>query len=158
MGDGGWAFEPRCRSATLATVAPDGRPRLVPICFVLVEAGESGGIQLYSPLDEKPKRAGDLRRLARVRDILERPRVALLFERWSEDWSQLAWLRAHGTASLLEPSDEPAVHRSVVAALREKYPQYRSQLIDSAPLIRVEIDDTTAWSATDASPLEPPMR
>ena len=61
------------RTATLATLDPDGRPRLVPICYVVDAAAI-----VWSPLDEKPKTAGDVRSLARVRDIRARPEVALL--------------------------------------------------------------------------------
>ena len=97
------AFLAAARTATLATIAPDGSPRLVPVCFVVRD-----GTDLYVPLDEKPKRTDDPRELARVRDILERPSVALLVDRWSEDWSELGWLRIRGDASLVEPADDPA--------------------------------------------------
>jgi coenzyme F420-0:L-glutamate ligase/coenzyme F420-1:gamma-L-glutamate ligase len=136
------------RSATLATLSPSGQPRLVPVCFVLAEpARGEAGTSLYSPLDEKPKRSGDVRELARVRDIAERPAVTLLFERWSEDWSQLAWLRARGMAALVEPQGSDASHRWAVDALRLKYPQYRSQGIESLPMIRISISEVIGWSA-----------
>ncbi len=77
------------RRATLATLGPAGRPRLVPICFVL----DPGSDLLFTPLDDKPKRTADPRRLARVRDIAERPAVGVLVDRWDEDWSRLAWGR-----------------------------------------------------------------
>ena len=82
------------RRATLATVAPDGRPRLVPICFVVIDD------VLWSPLDEKPKSVDDVRSLARVRDIVERPTASVLVDRWSEDWSELAWVRITGRATM----------------------------------------------------------
>jgi uncharacterized pyridoxamine 5'-phosphate oxidase family protein len=41
-------FLAEARRAVLATIAPDGRPRLVPICFVL----DPGRPILYTPLDE----------------------------------------------------------------------------------------------------------
>ena len=131
-----------CRTATLATVAADGRPRLVPICFVLDQAGR----MVSTPLDDKPKRGRDPRDLARVRDIRSRPGVALLFERYSEDWTQLAWVRVGGRADLLEP-DAGAVHAAVVVALRAKYPQYRVHDLDRSPLIQIVVADVTGWSA-----------
>ena len=68
------------RTAVLATLSPAGWPRLVPICFVLMDApGVPARPVLYSPLDEKPKRVHDVRRLARIRDIAVRPDVTLLF-------------------------------------------------------------------------------
>src|SRR5687768_8942618 len=86
------------RRAVLATIAPDGRPRLVPIVYAIstVRTGDSKPLVLYSALDEKPKSVADPRDLARVRDVLERPRVSLLVDRWSEDWSELCWLRLEG--------------------------------------------------------------
>lgn len=143
------------RTATLATVSGTGQPRLVPVCFVLADPPpDEPGPVLYTPLDEKPKRGGDLRELARVRDIMERPAVTLLFDRWSEDWSHLAWLRAGGTASLLEPDQDPSTHGRAVAALRAKYPQYRSQAIDERPMLRIVIDHVTSWEATRSLPGE----
>jgi PPOX class probable F420-dependent enzyme len=137
------------RIATLATIDGGGQPRLVPICFVLDEpAFQDPGAVLYSPLDEKPKREGDVHALARVRDIAERPGVTLLFERWSEDWSQLGWLRARGAARLVEPHDDAIAHRRAVKALRVKYPQYLVHRIDASPLIRVVIVEATWWTAT----------
>jgi PPOX class probable F420-dependent enzyme len=106
---------------------------------------------LYSPLDEKPKRAVDVRDLARVRDIAERPEVTLLFERWSEDWPRLAWLRARGLATLVEPEQDTEAHRRAVDALRAKYPQYRAQRIEALPMIRVVILEATSWSAAAGS-------
>jgi coenzyme F420-0:L-glutamate ligase/coenzyme F420-1:gamma-L-glutamate ligase len=150
------AFIESRRTATWATLSGTGQPRLVPICFVLADphAEEAARPVLYSPLDEKPKRSRDVRCLARVRDIAERPRVTLLFERWDEDWSHLAWLRASGTASVVGSWEDAEAHRRVVQALRTKYPQYRSQAIDASPLIRVVIDEVVGWSAT-SGPLQP---
>ncbi len=102
---------------------------------------------MYVPLDEKPKRGGDVRELARVRDILVRPRVTLLFEHWSEDWTALAWVRAEGIATLREPDDDAAAHRRSLVALRDRYPQYLSHSLEDRPLIRIELDGITSWSA-----------
>lgn len=120
---------------------------MVPICFVLADPdADDSRTFLYSPLDAKPKRGVDVRGLARVRDIAERPEVTLLFERWSEDWSRLAWLRARGMATLMEPHVE--AHRRAVHALRIKYPQYREHPIETLPMIRVIIGEAISWSAT----------
>lgn len=127
------------RRASLATIDARGRPRLVPICFVVSDD------VLWSPLDEKPKSVGDLRSLARVRDIFERPSVSVLVDRWSEDWSELAWLRIVGRAQLVDPAP-PAV----VEALRAKYPQYRGHRLESRPMLAITIDGVTAWRASSA--------
>ena len=126
------------RTATLATIAPDGRPRLVPVCFVLAE----DGTRLWIALDEKPKSIADPRDLARVRDVLARPEVTMLVDRWSEDWTGLAWLRLAGRASLVEPADVPA---GIVASLRAKYPQYATHALESRPMLAVAIESRTSW-------------
>ncbi len=126
------------RRATLGTIDPDGRPRLVPICFVVVED------VLWTPLDEKPKTVADPRALARVRDIEERPEVTLLVDHWSEDWSELGWLRLRGRATVIEPERVPD---GIVPALRAKYPQYEQQELEHRPVIRVELDRVTSWFA-----------
>jgi PPOX class probable F420-dependent enzyme len=138
------AFLAAARTATLATIAPDGSPRLVPVCFVVGSSGSDAPV-LYVPLDEKPKAADDLRDLARVRDILRRPGVALLVHRWSEDWSELGWLRLRGEASLIEASDDPAAHATVIADLRAKYPQYVSHRLEERPLIRIDVTGASSW-------------
>ena len=137
------------RTATLATLSPGGRPRLVPICFILADSLHSPET-LYSPLDEKPKGVADVRQLARVRDIQHRPEVSLLFEHWSEDWAELAWLRTQGSAELLEPHDDALALLEAVDALRAKYPQYQDQRIDVLPMIRIALDAVRSWSASDA--------
>jgi len=131
------------RRAVLATLAPDGTPRLVPIAFVFTD-----GI-IYSPLDEKPKTVADPRDLARVHDIEQRPRVSVLVDAWDEDWTRLAWLRLKGTARLISPAGESVPeHASAVSLLRSKYPQYASHALESRPIIRIEVRRTTSWFAT----------
>ncbi|MEX1296052.1 MAG: TIGR03668 family PPOX class F420-dependent oxidoreductase [Candidatus Limnocylindrales bacterium] len=142
------AFIEGRRTATLATISKAGLPRLVPICFVLADEVSGSALPvLYSPLDEKPKRSADVHDLARVRDIIDRPMATLLFERWDEDWTRLAWVRATGTASIVEPGERPTAHRRLAAAMRDKYPQYRDQSIETSPMIRVVLEKVTAWSA-----------
>jgi PPOX class probable F420-dependent enzyme len=138
------AFLAAARTAVLATIDGGGMPRLVPICFVVTDLPH---LVVHTPLDEKPKRVGDAHDLARVRDILERAEVALLVDRWSEDWSRLGWLRLRGIAELVEPDDVAAAdeHRTVVAALRQKYPQYASHDLDDRPLIRIAIEGSRSW-------------
>jgi PPOX class probable F420-dependent enzyme len=127
------------RRATLGTVDPEGRPRLVPICFVVLED------VLWTPLDEKPKAVADPHALARVRDIEARSEVAVLVERWSEDWTDLAWLRLRGRAAVIEPDQVPS---GIIQALRGKYPQYERHDLEHRPVIRVELERMTSWFAT----------
>jgi PPOX class probable F420-dependent enzyme len=137
-------FVERARRAILATIAPDGRPRLVPICFALDVVRPV----LYSPLDEKPKDVDNPRLLARVLDIGRDPRVSVLVDRWDEDWSRLGWVRLTGSATLVEPSGEDAEeHQIVVAMLRRRYEPYWEHDLDRRPLIRVTVDHATSWGA-----------
>ncbi len=136
------AFLGGARRAVLATIASDGRPRLVPICFVL----DPEGPVLYTPLDEKPKATDDTMRLARVRDVRADPRVSVLVDRWDEDWVHLAWLRCHGTAAVLASDASVADERGhAIAALRSKYPQYATHALEDLPIIRIEIERATSW-------------
>ena len=133
------------RRAVLATIAPDGQPRLVPICYVV----DAERPIIYSPLDRKPKRSQDPFGLARVRDIAADPRVTLLADRWDEDWSRLAWLRLEGLAALFHPSDPG--HSAVVAALRARHPQYERQKLDDRPMLEVVVERVVRWSAPPTS-------
>ena len=135
------AFIDSTRRAVLATISPDGRPRLVPICFSLDPVRPV----LYTPLDDKPKRANDPLTLARVRDILADPRVTVLLDRWDEDWTQLAWLRADGAAAIVDPSSSGPEQAAAVAALRERYPQYEHHRLDERPVIRITLERVTDW-------------
>ena len=134
-------FLESARRAVLATIAPDGHPRLVPICFVV--AGEPP--ILYTPIDDKPKRTEDPLTLARVRDIAADPRVVILVDRWDEDWTRLSWLRVEGRGTLLQPSATPAENAAAVTALRAKYRQYETHRLELRPLIRVTLDRVTDW-------------
>ncbi len=136
------AFLGAARRATLGTIAPDGRARLVPVCFVLEEE------VVFIALDDKPKRSADPMELARVQDILARPAVSLLVDVWDEDWSMLGWVRADGLADLLDP--RAPGHAHAVAALRMKYPQYASHALSGRPLIRIAIERLVAWGTLDA--------
>lgn len=147
------AFLAAARTATLATIRPDGRPRLVPVCFVLGDDDAIGRPRLYSPIDEKLKRSGEPAALARVRDIVARPGVSLLVDRWDEDWARLGWLRCDGTAELIDPgtNDDAILDERTIAidALREKYPQYAGHRLEDRPIIRLTIEGASRWGALD---------
>jgi PPOX class probable F420-dependent enzyme len=145
----------------LATVDGEGEPRLVPVCFVALDREpERGGSTdalrdagwpvIYSPIDDKPKTGIDPLSLARVRDVLARPAVTLLVDRWDEDWTRLAWLRLHGTATLLDPSSEDAAaeRAGAIVALRAKYPQYADHRLETRPIIRIAVTRASSWDAT----------
>lgn len=139
----------RSRRGVLATIASDGRPRLVPIAYAVAPWTDGEGrVLLYSALDEKPKTVADPRRLARVRDILARPQVSVLVDRWSEDWSRLAWVRIEGDATLVEPAPgtaEGGRHADAVRLLRERYPQYADQRLEERPVLRIVCGRAVSW-------------
>lgn len=133
------AFLHVARTATLATIDPTGLPRLVPICFVV---DEGDGLRLVTPIDDKPKSVRDPRALARVRDIVARPEVSVLIDRWDEDWARLAWLRLTGRAAVIDPGTAPA---GALDALRAKYPQYVAHRLEGRPMIAIAIRAATSW-------------
>jgi PPOX class probable F420-dependent enzyme len=117
--------------ARLATASASGEPHIVPIVFAV------DGDTIYSAVDGKPKRSRSLKRLA---NIEANPRVSLLVDSYSADWSQLWWVRADGICSVLD-SSVPAV-----LALRAKYPQYQDVSLDG-PFLRIAVTRWADWAA-----------
>jgi PPOX class probable F420-dependent enzyme len=115
--------------ARLATIRPDGSPRVVPICFAL------DGDTLYTAVDEKPKRT---RRLARLADIERDPRVEVVIDRYDDDWTRLWWVRLRGRARVVD-QDQRALE-----LLAAKYPQYRERPPEG-PFILVAIEGRAGW-------------
>ncbi len=132
------AFLERQRVARLATVDEQGRPHVLPVCFAVVDGA------LYTPIDEKPKH-GDPLALRRVRNILTHPEVCLVADHYVEDWTRLAWLQVRGSAAL---TVDPEERGPALAALRARYPQYRSMDLESRPLIRITVTHVVGWAAT----------
>ena len=124
------------RVAHLATADQYARPHNVPIVFVWRE-----GI-LYTPLDRKPKRDDDWHALRRVRNIETNGRVAIVVDRYDEDWSKLAWVLIEGIATILESGDE---RDSAAKLLTEKYAQYETLSLEGRPIVRVEIERASEW-------------
>jgi len=124
------------RVARLATAGADGRPHLVPVVFAV------DGDTLYTAVDDvKPKTTTRLRRLA---NIAANPAVALLADHYDDDWTALWWVRADGTARLVEPDDAEAARARALLAAR--YPQYR----DAPPpgvAIAVDVTRWSGWAA-----------
>jgi PPOX class probable F420-dependent enzyme len=123
----------------LATVAPDGAPHLVPVCFALA------GDVVYSAVDGKPKHTTDLARLA---NIGAEPRVALLADHYDDDWTRLWWVRVDGDARLVTDPDERA---RALEALAAAYSQYASSPPEGA-VIAVEVRRFSGWSAREGFP------
>lgn len=121
-----------CPVARLATIGPAGLPNLVPVCYALIDG------KFVIAIDEKPKSG---RRLARLRNIDADPRVSLLIDHYEDDWLRLAWLRIEGTAVAIPGASWP----EALAALRQRYPQYRSMALELNPLIVVAPQRTASW-------------
>ena len=138
-------FVESMRVARLATADANGIPHVVPICYALI------GDDLYVTIDEKPKHP-DIRAMKRLRNIEANPAVAVVVDRYDEDWSRLAWVMLRGRADVLDHGDE---HDRAQAGLRERYPQYRTMRIESLPVIALRIARVTAWGALDAPGGEP---
>ena len=128
-------FAMKRRVARLATSDARGRPHVVPICYVF------DGSEIFIALDKKPKSV-DVRRLKRVRNILENPQVSVVVDDYSENWEKLGFVIIHGRARLLEWGAE---QRRAIAMLRDKYEQYREMEIDGSPVIRIVVEEMTGW-------------
>lgn len=122
------------RVARLATADADGRPHVVPVTFDFDGEGS-----LVIAVDHKPKRTLDLRRLRNVR---ANPRVSVLADHYEDDWTRLWWVRADGTAAVIEAD---AGRAGPLSRLRAKYPQYRDA-VPAGPVISVTITAVSGWS------------
>ncbi|MDQ1374370.1 MAG: hypothetical protein QOJ09_1708 [Actinomycetota bacterium] len=121
------------RVARLATVARDGRPRVVPCCFVLA------GDVVYSAVDEKPKSSPDL---ARLKDVAVHPDVTFVVDHYTEDWADVWWARVRGTARMASGDEEVRA----VSLLRDKYPQYQSHQLTR--VVAVDVTEVRGWSGS----------
>ena len=122
------------RVARLATVRRDGSPHLVPVCFAV------SGDAIYTAVDHKPKSTADL---ARLRHIAAEPRVALLADRYDDDWSRLWWVRVDGDAKVVESAQE---RDEALAALAAAYRQY-AERPPEGPVIAVRPRRFRGWKA-----------
>jgi PPOX class probable F420-dependent enzyme len=120
------------RVGRLATVTPEGRPHLVPCCFVL------DGQVVLSAVDAKPKSTLALRRLDNVR---AHPAASLLVDHYAEDWTTLWWVRLDGDARVVDADDE---HEHALDLLAAKYPQYR-QRRPPGPVLALTVATWRAW-------------
>jgi PPOX class probable F420-dependent enzyme len=132
------------RIAHLATADKRAVPHVVPVCFALAEG------TLYITIDEKPKRQSGTA-LKRLRNIIENPTVAVIADRYDEDWARLGWVMLRGRAEILNDGTE---HDDAQALLRLRYPQLQAMRIAQHPVIAIRIEHTASWgnlSTTEAS-------
>jgi PPOX class probable F420-dependent enzyme len=122
------AFVDAARVARLATIAPDGRLHVVPICPAL------DGDRILVATEPTQK----------VRNVEADPRVGLAFDEYDEDWSKLRSVNASGRATI---HGDGAVWDRGRDLLYRKFPHYA----DDAPiepgqtlLLEIELDWVSA--------------
>lgn len=142
------SFLVRQRVARLATASGSGEPHAIPVCFAY------DGRFVHIALDEKPKNV-PATRLKRVRNILENPNVALIADRYSEDWDLLAYVMVRGQAGLVEPDTKK--HTAAVRLLRGKYHQYEKMALEENPVISIRPGRVASWGALDAPERAEPL-
>lgn len=131
------AFLRSARVARLATADKDGLPHVIPICFAF------DGKELYSPIDEKPKKSSPLL-LKRIKNIRANPNVSVVVDRYDDDWKKLAYVLITGGARILTKGRR---HKRAVLLLRRKYPQYRQMAIHERPIIHIQPTHVKSWGA-----------
>ena len=121
------------RVGRLATVTPDGRPHVVPVCFALHEG------DIVTAVDRKPKTTRALQRLANVRAT---GRASLLVDHYEEDWARLWWVRVDGAAEVIESE-------AAIDALARKYEQYRAARPEG-PVVVLHPGAWRSWIPSEA--------
>ena len=110
--------------ARLATVDSECMPYLIPVVFVF--DNDSGSF--FLPIDEKTKRSRP-ESLKRVKNIQQNPNVALLIDKYNEDWRKLFFIMIRGRASIIGgsrlESNDLSLPQKAHKLLYHKYPQYQ---------------------------------
>ena len=135
-----YRFLTKMRIAHLATADRRAVPHVVPVCFAV------SGDRLYITIDEKPKRR-PAAMLKRVKNIAENPAVAVVIDRYDEDWARLGWVMLQGRAEIL---GEGCEHDDAQRLLRSRYPQLEGMSIAQFPVIAVRIGRAMSWGDLSA--------
>jgi PPOX class probable F420-dependent enzyme len=128
------------RVARLATVSAERKPHLVPIVFAMLEDDT-----IVTAVDAKPKRTTALKRLA---NIEAQPAVAVLADEYSEDWSQLWWVRADGHGRVVAPDGDPDLRARALSALSERYAPYRERPPESGAIVVIDVERWSGWTGS----------
>ena len=123
------------RVGYLATADDRANPHVVPVCFTISHH------TLYITIDEKPKRVAGTS-LKRIRNIERNPMVAIVVDRYDEDWALLGWVMLRGPAEILNGGRE---HDHAQALLRSRYQQLAAMQIAEQPVIAVRVEQVTSW-------------
>ena len=127
------------RVARFATADLGGQPHVVPICYAV------SSNTVYFTIDEKPKRSMD-KPLKRIRNLQQNPHVALVVDRYDEDWTRLGWVMVQGEAALLGSGKE---HAKAQRLLKARYPQLDGMQIEDLPVIAIRIKRVVSWGKLD---------
>jgi PPOX class probable F420-dependent enzyme len=119
----------------LGLLDDDGHPRVLPITFAVVDG------DVWSAVDQKPKRVPGAE-LARVRWLRARPASTLTVDRYSEDWSRLAWVQLIGAIAVVDTAGQ----EPVLEALAARYEPYRERA-PGGPLLRLTPARCICWRA-----------
>ncbi len=122
------------RVAHLATVRADGRPHIVPIVFAV------NGDTVYSIADPKPKRGLDL---LRHRNIAAHPAVSVLVDEYREPWEAIWWVRADGSARVVDFGPE---RERALELLRAKYPDYAEWTTPFGAATVISVERWASWA------------
>ncbi|MFQ5897189.1 MAG: pyridoxamine 5'-phosphate oxidase family protein [Candidatus Methylomirabilia bacterium] len=117
------------RVCRVGTADADGTPHVVPVCHVLAD----GRIYFGSGSDAK-----------KVLNLRGNPRVALVFDLYSDAWGNLKGVMVQGMATFIEKGPR---FRRLRALLYAKYPQYSAEAaLEEADSVIVEVTPTRAFS------------
>ena len=132
--DEGWRRLTDARVGVLSTVRANGRPHVVPIVFAVE------GRAIYSAADPKPKTGLDL---LRHRNIAAHPAVSLLVHEYHEPWNGIWWVRADGSARVVEDGPE---RETTIRLLRAKYPDYAEWTTPFGAATVIDVERITSWT------------
>ena len=142
LSDAARKFLEEARLAHLATADAAARPHVIPLCYAL------DGEAIVFVVDEKPKAGG--KTLKRLRNLAENSRIALVVDRWDEDWSRLEYVLIVGEAAIV---DDPGGYARALERLRARYPQYRKMTLtqERNPVVRITVRSAHHWRASPAA-------
>ena len=123
------------RVGHLATADRSAVPHVVPVCFTIAQN------TLYIAIDQKPKRVAAAA-LKRIGNIERNPAVAVVVDRYDEDWTRLGWVMLRGRAEILRAGME---HDDAQELLRSRYRQLAAMQIAELPVIAVRLERVTSW-------------
>jgi PPOX class probable F420-dependent enzyme len=128
------------RVAHLGLLDDDGRPRVLPVTFALVDGA------VWTAVDDKPKERPP-EKIARVRWLRARPASAITVDHYDDDWTQLAWVQLIGDTTVMDR----AGNERVLEALASRYDHYRRHT-PPGPLLRLVPGRALYWRAAQADP------